>query len=187
MKRAFIISVLLLSASSLWAADVQMDRSYAYVGVRGGVLFVDTIDNEEEASFGAMVGFRFNEAVALEFSYDDQFNGLFGTGWSTDAYQASVLLYLPVSDQVQPYLVGGIGVYMSTYNYWVHDGYDPYIVSEVDFTDAGFHAGGGVDIFLSPNIALTLDGRYIFVEEDDSYSGEQNDGFLTTFGVKFRF
>jgi len=187
MKHAFLALVLIFSTTATFAADVEYDHSYGYVGLRGGVLLVDTIDSEEEFSFGAMVGFRFNEAVALEFSYDDQFNGLFGTGWSTDAYQASLLLYIPVSEQVQPYLVGGIGVYMSTYNYWVYDGYDPYIVSEVDFTDAGFHAGAGVDIFVSPNIAFAVDGRYIFVEEDDRYSGEQNDGFLTTFGVKFRF
>ncbi len=187
MKKVWILLALLGSISTTAAQDVTTDRSYAYFGLRGGVMMVDTIDYDEEFSFGVMAGFRFNEAMAVEISADNHFNGLFGTGWSTDAYQASLLLYLPVSRQVEPYFVGGIGIYQSSYNYWVYDGYDPYVVSEVDFTDGGFHAGAGVDIHVSPYVAISFDARYIFVDEDDSYDGEQNDGFLTTVGVKFTF
>ncbi len=187
MKKILIGLVLLSLGMSSWAADVERDRSYMYLGIRAGSLMVDTLDDDHDATLGFMAGVRLNEAVALELSYDDQFNGLLGTGWSSDALQASVLLYLlPSNAQVQPYLVGGVGVYMSSYNYWATDGWDDYIVSEVDYTDGGFHAGGGVDIYVNQSVALTIDGRYIFVEEDRPDTID-SDGFLATFGVKFRF
>lgn len=187
MRNIAIFLVMLTLTASVRAGDVEQDRSYMYLGIRAGALMVDTLDDDEDASLGFMAGFRLNDAVALELSYDDQFNGLLGTGWSSDAIQASVLFYLlPSSSQVQPYLVGGVGVYMSSYNYWAYDGWDHYIVSEVDYTDGGFHAGGGLDFYLNQSVALTIDGRYIFVEEDRPDTID-SDGFLATFGVKFRF
>lgn len=185
MKKLIILSLILVSGFS-FADGVRYEQEYGFVGVRTGVMYVDTIDYDENLSFGVTLGYRFNDAMAIELSYDDNFNGVFGTGWSTDAYQASLLLYLPVSQKVQPYLVGGVGVYMSTYNYWVSNGYDSEIVTEVDYTDGGFHAGGGLEIFLNDFASLTIDGRYLFVEDEPDYE-QQNDGFLTTVGVKFRF
>ena len=186
MKKLTIIALVLITALSLQARDVSYEQSNVYIGVRAGTLFVDTMGEDRDISFGAMFGIKFNNAVGIEFSYDNQFNGMFGTGWSTDAYQASLLLYLPATPEVQFYFVGGIGIYRSSYNYWVSDGWDDYIISDTEYTDAGFHAGAGVDISLSPNVALTLDGRYIFVEED--VPGDSNaDGLLATAGVKFRF
>ncbi|RLE24156.1 MAG: hypothetical protein DRJ08_01375, partial [Acidobacteria bacterium] len=166
MKQLTIIALLLAATLNLQAQDVTYEQSNVYLGVRGGTLLVDNMGEGRDVSFGAMLGVKFNDAVGIEFSYDNQFNGMFGTGWSTDAYQASLLLYLPATKEVQFYFVGGVGLYRSSYNYWASDGWDDYIISDTEYTDAGFHAGAGVDISLSPNVALTLDGRYIFVSED---------------------
>ncbi|NOY23316.1 MAG: porin family protein [Acidobacteria bacterium] len=186
MKRLTIITLALVAALSIQAQDVTYEQSNVYIGVRAGTLLVDNMGEGRDVSFGAMFGVKFNDAVGIEFSYDNQFNGMFGTGWSTDAYQASLLLYLPATKEVQFYFVGGVGLYRSSYNYWANDGWDDYIISDTEYTDAGFHAGAGVDISLSPNVALTLDGRYIFVSEDAP--GDNNaDGLLATAGFKFRF
>ena len=186
MKRLTMITLVLLMALSLHAQDVTYEQSNVYLGVRAGTLLVNDMGNGRDVSFGAMFGIKFNNTVGIEFSYDNQFNGLFGTGWSTDAYQASLLLYLPATRQVQFYLVGGVGLYRSSYNYWASDGYDDYLISDTEYTDAGFHAGAGIDISLSPNVALTLDGRYIFVSED-APGDNSADGLLATAGFKFRF
>ncbi|NOZ12538.1 MAG: porin family protein [Acidobacteria bacterium] len=186
MKRIVIFTLLLITALSVKAQDVTYEQNNIYLGVRAGTLLVDNMGNGRDVSFGAMFGIKFNDAIGIEFSYDNQFNGLFGTGWSTDAYQASLLLYLPASPRVQFYFVGGVGVYRSSYNYWADDGWNDYLISDTEYTDAGFHAGGGVDISLSPNVALTLDSRYIFVNEDTP-GDNRTDGLLATAGFKFRF
>jgi len=185
MKKLFLVAFLLFTVSS-FSQDVIYEQEYGFIGVRAGTLYVDTIDYDEEVSFGFTFGYRFNNAIAVELSYDDNFNGIFGTGWSTDAYQASLLLYFPVSKQVQPYLVGGVGVYTSSYNYWATNGYDTTIISEVDYTDGGFHAGGGLELFLNDAVSIAIDGRYLFVE-DEPDNQTKNDGFLTTVGLKVRF
>ncbi len=186
MKRATILVLALFVVLSVQARDVTYEQSNVYVGVRAGTLLVDNMGEGRDVSFGAMFGVKFNDTVGIELSYDNQFNGMFGTGWSTDAYQASLLLYLPATQQVQFYFVGGVGLYRSSYNYWASDGWDDYLISDTEYTDAGFHAGAGIDISLSPNVALTLDGRYIFVTEDAP--GDNNaDGLLATAGFKFRF
>lgn len=181
-----LIAVMILVSTSTFADGVTYEQEYGFIGIRTGMMYVDTIDYEKEVSFGLTFGYRFDDAIAVELSYDDHFNGIFGTGWSTNAYQASLLLYLPVSKKVQPYLVGGVGIYMSTYNYWASNGYDSTIITEVDYTDAGFHAGGGVELFLNDSVSMVLDGRYLFIEEDAD-ANKLNDGFLTTVGLKLRF
>ena len=186
MKKIAVLILLLTLAFQAKASDVVYDQTTVYLGVRTGTLMVDTIDGNHDISFGVMFGVKFNEALGVELSYDNQFNGLFGTGWSTDAYQASLLLYLPASDRVQLYLVGGVGVYQSTYNYWESDGWDSHLVTDVNYSDGGFHAGAGIDIGITPNVAMTLDARYIFVEDNGPYANRA-DGLLATVGFKFRF
>ena len=185
MKKILVMLMVLISSLS-YSQDVVYEQEYGFFGLRTGMMYVDTIDYDEDISFGLTFGYRFNDALAIELSYDDHFNGIFGTGWSTDSYQASLLLYFPISKKVQPYLVGGIGVYMSTYNYWASNGYDSTIITEVDYTDGGFHAGGGVEIFMNEFVSIAIDGRYLFLEDEPS-AEDMNDGFLTTAGIKFRF
>jgi hypothetical protein len=73
------------------------------------------------------------------------------------------------------YMGGGVGWYRTTYDY----------SSSVPFEDAttdkiGVHLGGGLDIPIAPRLGLDLNGRYIFMQKDNS-----NPALPTTFNPDF--
>lgn len=84
----------------------------------------------------------------------------------------SLMLFLPTQG-ISPYALGGVGAYYTIYE------------AEGDFVDDwdsefnfGYHAGFGLELFMGPNAALSLDYRYLFLTpenenlpEDADYSG----------------
>ena len=73
------------------------------------------------------------------------------------------------------YAGGGVGWYRTTYDYR----------SSLPFKDqttqrVGVHLGGGLDLPLSPQLGLDLNGRYIFMQKDND-----NVQFPTTFNPDF--
>ena len=67
--------------------------------------------------------------------------------------------------------------------------------ADVDVDDSfGFHVGGGVEVFVTENVALNLDLKYIWtkVEADVNIAGFKDedidmDSFVVGLGIKFYF
>lgn len=194
MKQNLLKTVLLLmmaAVSSLcFAQDVTIDRGYGYFGIRAGYMEIDNMEDGGSANIGFTSGFRFNNPVALELSLDYHTSEFSDVDRTTYALQASLLLYLaPITARVQPYLLGGGGFYLSGYDYWTDSGY-----RRTDFTSHKFggHLGGGIDFWPTPDVSLTVDVRYLFLQEDtpEDAAADINgsiDGILATIGAKFRF
>jgi opacity protein-like surface antigen len=77
-------------------------------------------------------------------------------------------------DKIAPYIEGGIGYYLNSYEivstivdawnalgFTVADGVDPSL---------GYHAGAGLDFLITNNLAANLDFKYIILNPDGSYS-----------------
>ncbi len=189
MKKIFsVILILAFFSVFSFSAEIEKEESYGYFGVRLGYMEIDGIEDEGSANLGFTLGFRVSNPVAVEFSLDYHTSEFSAIDRTTYAFQASLLLYLASNTNVQPYILGGGGYYISGYDYWV-DGY-----RYTDFTSHkfGLHAGAGVDILLGDYSIITFDVRYIAVDEDVpveafGYDNKTFDGILATVGAKFRF
>ncbi len=73
------------------------------------------------------------------------------------------------------YAGGGLGWYRTTYDY---RGSLP--IRDVTRQKVGIHLGGGVDIPMTPQLGLDLNGRYVFMQKE-----ENNLDFPTTFDPDF--
>lgn len=95
----------------------------------------------------------------------------------------SLMLFLP-TEGIVPYGLGGIGAYYTIYE------------AEGDFVDDwdsefnfGYHAGFGLEMFMSPNTALSLDYRYLFLTPENENAPEDADysGNVFTASLMFYF
>ena len=172
------------------AQDVTIEKSYSYFGIRAGYMEIDNMEEGGSANIGFTSGYRFNDPLAIEFSLDYHSSEFSEVDRSTYVFQASLLVYLtPINATVQPYLIGGGGFYLSGYDYWTESGY-----RRTDFTSHKFggHLGGGIDFWPTPDVSLTIDVRYLFLQEDTPEDAVQDindsvDGILATIGAKLRF
>jgi len=188
--RLLILPLLLVFGASSMAQDVTIDRSYSYFGVRVGYMEIDNLEEGGSANIGFTSGYRFDNPLAIEFSLDYHTSEFSEVDRTTYALQASLLVYLaPITAQVQPYLLGGGGFYLSGYDYWTDSG-----DRRTDFTSHKFggHLGGGIDFWPTSDVSLTVDVRYLFLQEDTPKDAVQDidgsvDGILATIGAKFRF
>ncbi len=190
ISRFFLLPVLLSLSVFSVAQDVTIDRSYGYFGVRAGYMEIDNMEDGGSANIGFTSGFRFNNPIAIEVSLDYHTSEFSDVDRTTYALQASLLLYLaPITARIQPYFLGGGGFYLSGYDYWTDSGY-----RRTDFTSHKFggHLGGGIDFWPTPDVSLTLDVRYLFLQEETPEDAVADlngniDGILATIGAKFRF
>jgi|GEM_PF-1509295 len=188
--KQLILPVLLVISTFGMAQDVTIDRSFSYFGVRVGYMEIDNMEDGGSANIGFTSGFRFNNSLALELSLDYHTSEFSDVDRSTYALQASLLVYLaPTTAEVQPYLLGGGGFYLSGYDYFTESGY-----RRTDFTSHKFggQLGGGIDFWPTPDVSLTVDVRYLFLQEDTPEDAVADingsiDGILATIGAKFRF
>ncbi|NOY22141.1 MAG: porin family protein [Acidobacteria bacterium] len=190
IKKWVLLSAFVLVSSLCLAQDVTIDRSYSYWGVRAGYMEIDNMEDGGSANLGFTSGFRFDGPFAIEVSLDYHTSEFSDVDRTTYALQASLLVYLaPITARVQPYVLGGGGFYLSGYDYWTDSGY-----RRTDFTSHKFggHLGGGIDFWPTAEVSLTVDVRYLFLQEDIPEDSVVNingtiDGILATIGAKFRF
>ncbi len=186
--------LLVLSAQPLRAESIESEtyesaqsQSRVFVGVRVGYLEVQHVDTGS-LNLGFMLGHTFNPMFAIEGSIDYHTPEFDLAGRETIAFQASVYLY-PLANliHIQPYAVGGVGYYLSRYEFEPSMNLDNEHVG-----DGGFHAGFGVDIPLkedqggNKDLNFTIDVRYLFTEESESAAIE-SDGVLVSLGFRVRF
>ncbi len=188
--RLLVFPMLLVFCTGSMGQDVTIERSYSYFGVRAGYMEIDNLEEGGSANIGFTSGYRFDDPLAIEFSLDYHTSEFSDVNRTTYALQASLLVYLaPITSRVQPYMLGGGGFYLSGYDYWTDSGY-----RRTNFTSHKFggHLGGGIDVWPTPDVSLTVDVRYLFLKEDTPGDAVQDingsvDGILITIGTKFRF
>jgi hypothetical protein len=159
-----------------------------FVGGRIGYLEVEGID-DGSLNVGVLAGYRWASILGIEASVDYHTADFDAYGRSTYAFQASLVLHpFPPRAPIRPYVLGGVGYYVSDYDLdFDHDG--GYAFDD----DGGYHAGFGADIavsrdpFTGERYQATVDVRYLFTREDEPWERRRRDGLLVTVGGKVRF
>lgn len=97
---------------------------------------------------------------------------------------ASLLAFVPVAPNFQPYGLIGLGAYYTFYDYeggFVNPGDD----ANMNF---GYHLGFGLDMPLTESAALNVDYRYLFLDGDNDNLGDKEfSGNVITAGLTFYF
>jgi len=144
MKNTIITLAGLISLASVstfsHADEFKKDvaENGVYVGANYGYLKVDGEDDFDDDNdvLQGIVGYRFNNYLALEGSYIDF--GSYGNNLSsaeTDGYTAALKVILPIADRVELYAKGGQLWYSTDYNVVGFSG---------NKDDEGVFAGAGV-------------------------------------------
>ena len=95
----------------------------------------------------------------------------------------SVLVFVPVAPNFQPYGLAGLGAYYSLYDY---DG--TFSSSNDAEVNIGYHLGFGLDVPVTANAALNVDYRYLFLEgNNDNLGDKEYSGNVLTGGLTFYF
>lgn len=178
-RLAATVSAALLAgwATCASAADDEYGRSGPYLGASGVYAFEDFSGNAAPSPTGSWGyslngGYRFNEYFALELDWDH----LLGFDDSTgDADMWLIGLnakVFPFHGIIQPFVLAGAGFA------GVNDNSAP-----EDSENAGFRFGGGLEVYLARNWAITAQVDYILL------IGSLSDyaAIPVSLGVEYRF
>jgi len=170
-----IKNMLVLSLVSLLSAATLADDSLPVTFTLGGTqnIFDDDREVDDELiPFGA-VELRFNERWATEFWVSDgDTDGDNGFDADITRWHLDALYYLDTWRSIQPYLAFGGGQLKRDWD--VPNG-------NLDSTDEEANAGAGFHYFLTDNLSLRADARYLFGFSDDTSD------FTVSMGVSYRF
>lgn len=191
MKNTIITLAGLISLASVstfsHADEFKKDvaENGVYVGANYGYLKVDGEDDFDDDNdvLQGIVGYRFNNYLALEGSYIDF--GSYGNNLSsaeTDGYTAALKVILPIADRVELYAKGGQLWYSTDYNVVGFSG---------NKDDEGVFAGAGVafkvtDRFLI-NAEYTWYDTEINLDNVSNGSDTETDFKQASIGVEYRF
>lgn len=191
MKNTIITLAGLISLASVstfsHADEFKKDvaENGVYVGANYGYLKVDGEDDFDDDNdvLQGIVGYRFNNYLALEGSYIDF--GSYGNNLSraeTDGYTAGLKVILPIADRVELYAKGGQLWYSTDYNVVGFSG---------NKDDEGVFAGAGVafkvtDRFLI-NAEYTWYDTEINLDNVSNGSDTETDFKQASIGVEYRF
>lgn len=95
----------------------------------------------------------------------------------------SLMLFAPLSENLAPYGLAGIGAYYTFYDYdggFINSGDD----AEVN---VGYHLGFGADLAVSESAAFNVDYRYLFLDGNDSIPEKEFSGNVLSVGLTFYF
>lgn len=95
----------------------------------------------------------------------------------------SLMLFLPLSENLSPYGLAGLGAYYTIYDYdggFVNPGDD----AEVE---VGYHLGFGTDLALSESAAFNVDYRYLYLDGNDEITEKEFSGNVLSVGLTFYF
>lgn len=179
---AATVSAALLAgwATCASATDDQYGRSGPYLGA-GGLYAFENFSGAEgspspDGAWGYELkgGYRFNEYFALEAAWE-QYIGFDDSTGDTDIWMAGVnAKFFPLYGMIQPFVLAGAG--------WAGVD-DNRAATTRDTNGLGFRFGGGLDLYLTRNWALTAEVGYIL-----QISGRSDYGVIPlSFGVLYRF
>jgi opacity protein-like surface antigen len=125
------------------------------VGVEGQKVGLSTAENPAMGGIGVSVKGRFDESWGLELSADF----LSGSASNADLTQSTIPVmaaltwHILPNSRFQPYLLAGAGVHFTRLNYLGGD-------YAIDITEFAGQFGGGLEVFLTENIAINADIRF---------------------------
>lgn len=210
----FVVATLMLVVSQVsFAQDMEgrlglgarasyvnfTDDDYTVYGVKVNV------EPDESVMYGVNLTYFIQNYLSLELSvdYTETDVDLKALGLSGDAGDfesipvlLSLRAHLSTNTKVSPYLLFGIGYFFNDIDQ--NDSNIEFIYgpgAKVDVDDSfGFHVGGGVEVFVSENVALNLDFKYIWTEVETSvnvagFTDEDldMDSFVAGLGIKYYF
>jgi opacity protein-like surface antigen len=171
-----MVFVTVLPGLAQTKADYTRPGPYLGLGVSGGL---EQFNGGEGSAFGDSAGFTFRGgyrvmryfAVEGLYEYMDNFGfsatTLRGTRIHDDIHthnfslMGKAILPLGYLDQFQPYLSGGVGFVNANSNGKIR-GEETQGSSATEF--AG-RVGGGIDLVVTPQLAVTVDGGYVLPTE----------------------
>ncbi|MFT2090574.1 porin family protein [Paraglaciecola sp. 2405UD69-4] len=165
------------SSEDLNGSGFYVGGNYGYLRVEGD----DDFDDDKDVYEG-IIGYRFNQYIALEGSYIDF--GNYGTEFAradVDGYTAAIKGSLPITNRVALFVKAG--------QLWSETDYNALdLTREVD--DTSVFLGGGVTVNLSPNFALNA--TYSVYDTSLEFDDVDDENFDTDFkqasiGVEYRF
>lgn len=188
-KLTYLLTFFIVGALSLNIyAQSAPTSNKAGIGPRFG--YYKAPDAEDGTMFfGAQMRIRGNSIVGAEFAGEYRGTQSYSTtGGTVDVRQipltGSLMLFVPIAPNFQPYGLAGLGAYYTIYDYeggFINPGDD----SEVNI---GYHLGFGLDLPLAKNAALNIDYRYLFLDgENDNLSEKEYSGNVITGGLTFYF
>lgn len=141
--------------------------------------------------FGAQGRMRLGEIVGVEGTFEyragqDYENETVTSKASFVPVTISPMIFIPVSEKFLPYLVGGIGLYYTMYDYdYPDEEVDTGFDSDNSF-NFGSHLGLGTDIPLAEKTFFNVDYRYLFLDRDEvNLQGDGMHGHIFTMGLIF--
>lgn len=196
--RFVLLLIVLVVAAAAARADSSFSRPGSYLGVGVGGAF-ETFHGEFDPrghdvsnafSVGGRFGSRLNRFAALDASFDYTINGFDLSNDAASSIEAKALLgfanlrLYPFGGRFQPYAIGG-GGFM-----WANLECADLSGQAFDCGNAGFddksidfagRFGGGLDVYLTRNVALT--GELVYVMP----TGDLKDMRFLTFGAQLLF
>ena len=150
------------------------------MSVSGSLGIANAFDNDfdgVEAIFDGTFEYHISDRISwrgmLGFASFD-FNGRGSSGSADIMFVNGNIVYGWHNDNLRPYVTGGIGLYST----------DPSGSALPDNGDVevGLNCGGGLDIYVHPHWAVTVEGLF------HGYTGDDPDSFLAaTVGARYRF
>jgi len=190
-RSRWIFAALLLSAPfgalPAAAAGGANDWREFYGGARVSYLEIEDVD-DGDLNFGIFGGGRILRHVALTVGLDYHTADFDLENRETYALTAGLEIY-PMKRKVavQPYVLGGVGLYESKFRFV--DCCGNVIAKDTEY-EFGFHAGGGMDITLSRDgadrLALNLEVRWVYTDEESGTNQVEPDGRMIGIGLKFK-
>lgn len=198
MKKLFVL-VCMAATFTLASGAAMAESIQGRVGVTGRLGFLIPADNEAEFGWGknktdaGPVG-----GVGLIYGLDSNWAGEFDISHSafdsdtgdfevTDfSLGAQYRFRAPANRRLTPYVGAGLDLLVADY--------DPYDGASLDVdTTFGAHVKAGVDYFVSNNLALTADAKFVLAPDADiNYQGVHTgdfdpSSFSSTVGVRYFF
>ncbi|MEQ9308766.1 MAG: OmpW family outer membrane protein [Balneolaceae bacterium] len=181
----FTFFILSLFATNMAAQDFLLKDKSGF-GPRIG--YYKAPDAEDGTMFigaqarirGSIIGLELAAEYRGEQSYDV-------TGGEIKVKQipltSSLLLFVPLAPNFQPYGIAGLGAYYSFYDY---DG--AFASGEDAEVNLGYHLGFGLDLPLNDRAALNVDYRYLFLDgNNDDFGDKEYSGNVISGGLTFYF
>jgi len=205
MKKGFLVALVFAVVVAIpfvaYAEGVKDMTGKTAVGLVAGGVFPKDNDIDNTWYLGGNFAYGINEyfAVGAEVGYtlwEDEEAGVDYGDIRAVPLLADVYLRYPTelgAQTVIPYIIGGIGVV-----FWDYD--ESSLLENNSITvnmdnSLGVKIGGGVDYFVSNNVALNLEGFYLWSEADASISAfgtyaaatVDTDSWIVTGGLKYYF
>ena len=210
----FVVAALMLVVSQIsFAQDMKgrlgIGARVSYVNFSDDGFTADgvkvDVDSDDDVMYEGNLTYFIQDYLSLELSvgYTETNQDFDALGIEADAGDfetipvlLSLRAHLSTNTKVSPYLLFGIGYFFNDFDQ--NDTTIEFIYgpgADVDVDDSfGFHIGGGVEVFVTENLALNLDLKYIWteVEADVNVPGFKDedidmDSFVAGLGIKYYF